>query len=106
MRTYMVIPTYWSGPNGEWKEGDAGPYIKWVFKIMNHENKKYNGQKLYHNTSLSENALFNLRSLLEAIAYDFDDEDASAWELDPEELVGNTCDVQVSHEEYEGKILQ
>ncbi|MCD4795753.1 MAG: cyclic nucleotide-binding domain-containing protein [Candidatus Cloacimonetes bacterium] len=23
MRTYMVIPTYWSGPNGEWEEGDA-----------------------------------------------------------------------------------
>ena len=23
MRTYMIIPTYWSGPNGDWKEGDA-----------------------------------------------------------------------------------
>ncbi len=23
MRTYMVIPTYWSGPKGEWKKGDA-----------------------------------------------------------------------------------
>ena len=23
MRTYMVIPTYWSGPNGEWSKGDA-----------------------------------------------------------------------------------
>jgi len=23
MRAYMVIPTYWSGPDGEWKEGDA-----------------------------------------------------------------------------------
>ncbi len=22
MRTYMVIPTYWTGPNNEWKEGD------------------------------------------------------------------------------------
>ena len=22
MRTYMVIPTYWTGPNSEWKEGD------------------------------------------------------------------------------------
>ena len=23
MRTYMIIPTYWSGPKGEWEEGDA-----------------------------------------------------------------------------------
>ncbi len=23
MRTYMVIPTYWTGPKGEWEEGDA-----------------------------------------------------------------------------------
>ncbi|NOR44741.1 MAG: hypothetical protein GQ534_04075, partial [Candidatus Delongbacteria bacterium] len=23
MRVYMVIPSYWSGPNGEWEEGDA-----------------------------------------------------------------------------------
>ena len=23
MRTYMVIPTYWSGPEGTWREGDA-----------------------------------------------------------------------------------
>jgi len=23
MRTYMVIPTYWSGPKGEWQDGDA-----------------------------------------------------------------------------------
>ncbi len=22
MRTYMVIPTYWTGPNNEWEEGD------------------------------------------------------------------------------------
>ncbi len=23
MRTYMIIPTYWSGPKGTWQEGDA-----------------------------------------------------------------------------------
>ena len=23
MRTYMIIPTYWTGPDSEWKEGDA-----------------------------------------------------------------------------------
>ena len=23
MRTYMIIPTYWSGPGGAWEEGDA-----------------------------------------------------------------------------------
>jgi len=23
MRTYMVIPTYWAGPDGEWSEGDS-----------------------------------------------------------------------------------
>ncbi len=23
MRTYMIIPTYWSGPDGKWEEGDA-----------------------------------------------------------------------------------
>ena len=23
MRTYMIIPTYWTGANGEWEEGDS-----------------------------------------------------------------------------------
>jgi hypothetical protein len=23
MRTYMIIPSYWTGPDGEWQEGDA-----------------------------------------------------------------------------------
>src|SRR5580698_2478078 len=67
------------------EEGDAGEYFKWVFAVI--DDKKFTGAKLYYNTSLAKNSLWNLKTLLEALGVDIPDE---AFDIDPEDLVGKT----------------
>ena len=52
-------------------EGDAGPYIKWTFRITEDE---YKGSRLYYYTSLSEQSKWNLKGLLEILGADIPDE--------------------------------
>jgi hypothetical protein len=60
----------------------------------------YKGSKLYHNCSLQPQALFNLKGILLALGYEIP---KKAFDLQTSELVGLTCEVEVSHEVYEGK---
>lgn len=81
----------------EVEEGDKAPYLKWTFDIMEPECK---GAKLYTNTSLAPQALWNLRSLLECLGVDTPD---SEFELDLESYKGMELKLTVTNEKYEGK---
>jgi hypothetical protein len=58
------------------------------------------GKKLWYNTSLQPQALFNLRGVLEAIGYEIPD---SVMDLDLDELEGTRLGVSVEHRDYKGK---
>lgn len=79
------------------EEGAKGDYYAWEFQVIEGSCK---GSKLWYNTSLSENSLWNLRGLLEAAGIEIPD---SAFELEPSELMDLELMVDVEHEEYEGK---
>lgn len=82
------------------EKGDESgkPYLKWEFKVV--EDDKYNDCKVWHNTSLQPQALFNLRGLLEAMGTDVPD---GKLELDLEEVVGNRVGAELVRETYQGK---
>lgn len=81
------------------EESTSGnPYIKMTFEINSGE---YEGRKLYHNCSLLPQALFNLKSVLEALGMSIP---KKAFELSLPDLIGLTCLVEVANEKYEGKI--
>jgi len=82
----------------EHAESQSGnPMIKFEFEVTEGAQK---GAKLYENCSLQPQALFKLKSLLLGLGFEIP---KKAFELDLEELVGLTCDVEVGHEKYEGK---
>lgn len=80
------------------QESSAGkPYLKWVLVITEGSCK---GQKVYHNTSLQPQALFNLKSVLLSLGQSVPNK---VLKLDLDELEGETMGVTISHELYEGK---
>lgn len=81
----------------EEKEGNKGAYLSFTFKVA---EGKFKGNKLFHNCSLAPQALFNLKNLLEALGMNIP---KKAFDLDPDDLVGLQCVVEVTHEVYEGK---
>ena len=81
----------------EEREGQNAPYLAWELKVV---GGKFDGAKLYHNTSLAPQALWNLRGLLEAIGVDVPDDDT---DMDTDDFLGKTCGVVIEHETYEGK---
>lgn len=84
--------------SAEMTESQSGnPMIKFEFEVTEGKNK---GAKLYENCSLQPNALFKLKSLLIGLGFSIP---KKAFDLDLNELVGLTCDVEVGHEKYEGK---
>lgn len=84
--------------SAEMTESQAGnPMIKFEFEVTGGKSK---GAKLYENCSLQPNALFKLKSLLIGLGFSIP---KKAFDLDLNELVGLTCDVEVGHEKYEGK---
>ena len=80
------------------EEGNQVPYLKWVFVIVSDD--KTNGRKLFYNTSLAPQALWNLRNLLETLGVDTPD---GALSLDLDEYLGLELMVRVENETYEGK---
>lgn len=60
---------------------------------------KFKGSKMWHNCSLQPQALFNLRAVLEALGFDIPQ---GSMDLDPSDMIGQTCGVSVVHEVYEG----
>lgn len=80
------------------EEGNAADYLKWEFVIV---GGKYDGKSIKpYNTSLSPQALWNLRGLLEALDFDVPD---SAFDLDFDELVDMEMMGSIEHDEYEGR---
>lgn len=79
--------------------GNEHDYLAWQFEIT---GGQFKGKKLYTNTSLSPNALWNLRGLLEAMGVDVPD---GKLELNLDKICedGEEFKVTVEHERYEGK---
>lgn len=73
-------------------------YLSFTMKITEGEFK---GKKLFHNSSLQPQALFNLRAVLEALGLEVPQ---GEMDLDPADLIGESCNVSVVHEKYEGKL--
>lgn len=91
--TYEVVLN--SAENKDSKKGS--PMISMEFEVS---EGSYKGAKLYENCSLQPQALFKLKSVLEALGFDIPNK---AFDLDLNELIGLTCEVEVGHEVYEGK---
>ena len=73
------------------------PMIAFEFEVA---DGPYKGVPLYENCSLQPQALFKLKSVLEALGFEIPNK---AFDLNLRDLVGLTCEVEVGHEVYEGK---
>ena len=77
--------------------GDKADYLKWKFEIA---EGKFAGKFVFTNTSLSPQALWNLRGLLEAMGVETTDNE---MDLDLVDYVDRELMVVVEHELYDGK---
>ena len=77
-------------------ESSGKPTLKWEFQITD-EGKS---GKLYYNTSLQPQALFNLKNLLLCLGVPVPN---GKLELDLDDLIDRECGATVSHEVYDGK---
>lgn len=78
-------------------ESSGQQYLAWEFRVA---EGKFKGKKLWHNTSLQPQALFNLRNLLEAMGVEVVD---GEMDLNLSDFVGERVGVNVEMEEYQGK---
>lgn len=82
----------------EEKESSSGnPMLVIKWKIT---SKKSKGALLWDNVSLTPQALWRLKGLLEALGEDVPD---SSLDLDIDDLSGKECRVEIANEKYEGK---
>lgn len=77
------------------QSGNEG--FKVAFEIMKGVGK---GARVYENFLLTENSLWKLKSLLEAVRIKAD----GRIMLDTNKVVGKTLEIDVYHEEYEGRM--
>lgn len=89
--TVNEVPTLETSPES------GNQYIKWCFSVA---EGKYKGRKLWHNTSLQPQALFNLRNLLEAMEVEVEEGD---MDIDLDDFEGVSVGAIVVNEKYEGK---
>ena len=78
-------------------ENSGNDYLSITFKVAEGEFK---GKKVWHNCSLQPQALFNLRGVLEALGFEVPQ---GVMELDPADMIGESCGGTVQLEVYEGK---
>ena len=78
-------------------QSSGNPVLKWKFEIVKGEEK---GKVLFHNTSLQQQALWNVRGLLEAAGIETPD---SAFDIDLDEMVDVEVGVGVVIREWEGR---
>lgn len=76
------------------EDGDQAQYIKWEFTTVE------GNRKLYLNTSLAPQSLWNLRGLLDVIEYEVPD---GPMDIELEDLVDRELMVYVDDDEYQGK---
>lgn len=90
---YPIVPVKITG-----EEGPAGDYWAWEFKIT---SGKFKGKKLYYNTSLAPQALWNLRGVLEAFGYGIAEKAVDLTIEEVLEEIGETeAGCTVEHEKY------
>jgi hypothetical protein len=77
--------------------GDKGEYLAWVFQVEEGDKK---GAKVWYNTSLTPQSLWNLRNLLETLGVEIPD---GPLDIDLTELVDLSVGGTVVHEEWQGK---
>ena len=77
------------------KEGQKARYLQWELIIGVGPDK---GTKVLHNTSLSPNALFNLRNTLIACGLDVP---ATVFQVNTDACVGAIVGIELGHREYE-----
>lgn len=84
------------------EEGPKANYFKWKFRVIEGQDTgdEFKDAALYTNTSLSENALFNLKGLLEALGEEVPDDD---MELDLESFADKELGLVVENETFEGR---
>lgn len=78
-------------------DNSGADYLSICFKVA---EGTFKGKKVYHNCSLQPQALFNLRGLLEALGFDVPQ---GRMDLDPADMIGETCGASIAHETYQGK---
>ena len=79
------------------EEGSKGDYLKWVFEVT---EGKLAGNKVYFNTSLTEQSLWNLKNLLVTLGVEVPNDEL---DIDLDELVDLEMMAAIAHENYEGK---
>lgn len=78
-------------------ESSGKTYLKWEMEIA---EGKLKGSKVWHNTSLQPQALFNLKGVLISLGVEVPE---GKMNLDLDELEGLQMGITIEHEEYEGK---
>jgi len=78
-------------------DNSGADYLSITFKVA---EGTFEGKKVYHNCSLQPQALFNLRGVLEALGFEVP---TGVMELDPADMIGETCGAAIAHETYQGK---
>lgn len=78
-------------------DNSGADYLSISFKVA---EGQFKGKKVYHNCSLQPQALFNLRGLLEALGFEVPQ---GRMDLDPADMIGETCGASIAHETYQGK---
>lgn len=78
-------------------DNSGADYLAITFKVA---EGPFEGKKVYHNCSLQPQALFNLRGVLEALGFEVP---TGVMELDPADMIGETCGATIAHETYQGK---
>ena len=73
--------------------------VVWQFDVVDHE--KYAGSRLWYNTVLIPQSLWNFRAVLEALGVKVKD---TTMNIPLNKLVGRTCGIEVVDGEYENKI--
>ncbi len=87
---------------GEDAKHPGSEYYNWTFTIL---SGKFEGRKLFTNTSLLENALFALKGLCEASQQWTAEELASdEFDFDPDRVVGTEMVLTVSQKPYQGEM--
>lgn len=79
------------------ESGEKAEYFAWKFKVIEGDSE---GATIYNNTSLKEDALWNLRGLLMAMGLEVPQD---AIDVDLDELIGLKVMLHVEHEEWDGR---
>lgn len=77
-------------------DNSGADYLAFTMKVADGPNK---GSKVWHNCSLQPQALFNLKSVMEACGMEAE----GTVEFDPADMIGMTFGGTVAMEKYEGK---